>query len=249
MQDLLQSASGYDRLLLKLESIADLSSEERAALRRLPIRVRDLSAGEDFVQDGDIPTESCLLLEGLACRYKLLEGGGRQILSFHIPGDIPDMQSLHLTRMDYSMSALGRSQVAYIPHASLRTLTREHPGLAEIFWRDTLVDAAIFREWMIGLGRRDAACRLAHLFCELMVKFRAVHLANNDKAPLPLTQVELSDALGLSPVHVNRVLQDLRGAGLIRFGHGVLEVLDWQGLVRAGDFDPCYLHLEEGLAA
>jgi CRP-like cAMP-binding protein len=249
MQDLLQSAAGHERLLLKLESIADLSSEQRSAIRNLPIRLRQLAPGEDFLQDGDVPKHSCLLLEGLACRYKLLQGGGRQILSFHIPGDIPDMQSLHLARMDYSMSALGPSQVAYIPHASLRTLSREHPRLAEIFWRDTLVDAAIFREWMIGLGRRDAACRLAHLFCELMVKFRAVQLAKNDRAPLPLTQIELSDALGLSPVHVNRVLQDLRGAGLIRFGHGVLEVLDWEGLVRTGDFEPCYLHLDEGLAA
>ena len=244
MQDPLKSEPHYDRLLNKLESIGDLTSEQRAAIRELPIRTRVLEPREDMVQDGDVPFECCLILEGLACRYKLLDDGRRQIFSFHMPGDIPDLQSLHLRRMDHSVCAILRTRVAYIPHASMRLLLREHPALADIFWRDTLVDAAVFRAWMVGIGRRTAYARIAHLFCELMVRARAVHLVRDDSLVIGLTQAEIGDALGLSAVHVNRVIKELRTDGLIRLRTGTLTVLDWAGLMRAGEFEPDYLHLQ-----
>jgi CRP-like cAMP-binding protein len=244
MLDSLRSEPHYERLLAKLGSIADLTDDQQAAIRNLPARVRHLRAHEDIVMEGDRPTECCLLLEGFACRYKLLPDARRQILSFHIPGDIPDVQSLHLKRMDHSLSVLLPSRVALIPHAALRKLTHDHPPLADIFWRDTLIDAAVFREWMVGMGRRSALARIAHLFCELVVRLRAVHLVSNDSITLRLTQAELGDALGLSTVHVNRVLQRLRGDGIISLHAGLLRVLDWPALVAVGEFSPDYLHFE-----
>jgi CRP-like cAMP-binding protein len=211
--------------------------------------VRTLKADADIVRDQDQPSQCCLVLEGFLCRYKALDDGRRQIFSFHIPGDIPDLQSLHLTVMDHNLGTLVRSKVAFITHDNMRALLRNHPVIGDACWRDTLIDAAIFREWMVGMGRRQAYGRIAHLFCELTAKNRAIGLAPEDSFKLPATQADLGDALGLSTVHVNRVLQELRGAGLITLGGGVLTVLDWEGLKEAGEFDPTYLHLENREAA
>jgi CRP-like cAMP-binding protein len=182
-------------------------------------------------------------VDGFAYRYNLTDEGKRQILSFHISGDIPDLQSLHLEVMDHSLATLGPSRLAFIRHADLLSLMHSHPRLGHLLWRDTLIDAAVFRQWMVGLGRRDAHGRIAHLLCELLVRLRAVELVEDHAFELPVTQAELSDALGITTVHVNRVLQDLRGENLITLRGGSLKVLDWEGLQRAGEFDPTYLHL------
>jgi CRP-like cAMP-binding protein len=230
-------------LVRKLESIATLTAEEKAALLRLPLRLKTLPAHQDIVRAGDSPSESCLIVAGFAYRYILTAKGKRQILSFHISGDILDLQSLHLSVMDHSLATLAPSSLAFIPHDDLRSLMRSHPRLGDLLWRDTLIDAAIFREWMVGLGRREAYGRIAHVLCELLVRSRAVELVQDHAFTLPVTQAELGDAFGLSTVHVNRVLQDLRGDGLISLHGGSLKVLDWEGLQKAGDFDPTYLHL------
>jgi CRP-like cAMP-binding protein len=146
-------------LVRKLESIAPLSDEERQAIVGLPMMVRNLKADQDIVRDQDRPSQCCLILEGFACRYKVIEGGKRQIFSFHIPGDIPDLQSLHLDIMDHSLGTIVASKVAFIPHEMVRAFIRAHPRIGDVFWRDTLIDAAIFREWMAGLGRREAYAR------------------------------------------------------------------------------------------
>jgi CRP-like cAMP-binding protein len=195
------------------------------------------------VRAGDTPSESCLIVAGFACRYILTAEGKRQILSFHIAGDIPDLQSLHIDVMDHSLATLAPSSLAFIQHNDLRTIMRSHLRLGDLLWRDTLIDAAIFRQWMVGLGRRDAFGRIAHLLCELLVRLRAVELVEDHAFTLPVTQAELGDAFGLSTVHVNRVLQDLRGDGLITLRGVSLKVLDWEGLKKAGEFDPTYLHL------
>ena len=140
--------------------------------------VRDLRADQDIVRDQDRPSQCCLILTGFACRYKMTPAGKRQIFSFHIPGDIPDMQSIHLRVMDHSLGTLTASKVAFIPHEHVRALNRRCPRIADVFWRDTLIDAAVFREWMAGLGRREAFARIAHLLCELFLRFKAVGLAN-----------------------------------------------------------------------
>ncbi|GEP04804.1 Crp/Fnr family transcriptional regulator [Methylobacterium oxalidis] len=238
-----------DMLIRKLESIATLSDEERQAIRSLPAKTRVLQPRQDIVRDGDKPSQCCLILDGWAYRYKLIGGGRRQIFSFHVAGDIPDLQSLRLHTMDHSLATLTQATVAFLPHESLRDLTTRFPSLTAILWRDTLIDAAVFREWMTGMGRRDAFERIAHLFCELYLKLQAVGLAQSYRCPLPITQVDLGDALGLSNVHVNRVLQEMRGRGLITLHSGTLVIEAWDELMRACEFDPTYLHLEKRAAA
>jgi CRP-like cAMP-binding protein len=230
-------------LLRKLESIAPLAPEEKAALLRLPLRLKTVATHQDIVRAGDSPSESCLIVAGFACRYILTADGKRQILSFHIAGDIPDLQSLHIDVMDHSLATLVPSSLAFIQHSDLRTFMRSHPRLGDLFWRDTLIDAAVFRQWMVGLGRRSAHGRIAHLLCELLVRLRAIELVEDHAFMLPVTQAELGDAFGLSTVHVNRVLQDFRSDGLITLHGGSLKVLDWERLQKAGEFDPTYLHL------
>jgi len=235
-------------LIRKLESIATLSDEERQAIQSLPVRTRVLQPRQDIVRDGDKPSQCCLLLDGWACRYKLLSEGRRQIFSFHVPGDIPDLQSLHLHTMDHSLGTLTEATVAFIPHESLLELIARFPGLAALLWRDTLIDAAIFREWMVGLGRRSAYERIAHVFCEMYLKLQAVGLAGSYRCPLPITQIDLGDALGLSNVHVNRVLQAMRGKALITLRDSTLIIEAWDELNRVSEFDPTYLHLEKRAA-
>jgi CRP-like cAMP-binding protein len=231
-------------LIHKLGSQIVLSDDERNALQSITGTIKTLDAHQDIVREGDRPSACCLILEGFAYRYKLTETGKRQILSFHIPGEIPDLQSLHLDVMDHSLGTLARSKLAFLSHETVRDLTRRCPRIADAFWRETLIDVAIFREWMVGLGRREAYARVAHLLCELYVRLKAVGLANGHAYELPLTQAELGDAFGLSTVHVNRTLQDLRGEGLITLGSRSVTVKDWERLRAAGEFDPTYLHLK-----
>ena len=237
----------YERLIVKLESIADLSEAAKTALRSLPLRFRAFDENADIVRQGDVPTECGLIVEGFACRYKLLGEGQRQIMSFHIPGDLPDLQSLHLKTMDHSLLALTPTEVGFIPHAAIQEITRSHPEIASVFWRDTLIDAAVFREWLAGVGRRTAHQRIAHVLCEVYVRLLSVGLARPGAFQLPVTQAELADGLGLSSVHVNRVLQDLRRDGLITYRGKFVVIGDWDRLQAAGDFDVGYLHLKNGV--
>lgn len=238
-----------DMLVRKLESIASLSHDERLAIQNLPTKTRTVHPGQDIVQDGDQPSNCWLLLDGWMARYKDISEGRRQILSFHIPGDVPDLQSLHLAVMDHSIRAISPSTVALIPHDSLRALMVRFPNLAVALWRETLVDAALFRTWMVGMGQRSARERMAHLFCEMYAKLHAVGLADRHCVEWPLTQVDMAHALGLSNVHVNRALQDLRGQGLIILERRTLTIPNWSALCQKAGFDPIYLHLEKRAAA
>jgi len=242
------SAPIQSPLVRKLASIVVLSDAERSTLLGLAATVRNVGADEEIVHEGDRPSECCLIVDGFACRYKTTEAGKRQIFSFHIPGDIPDLQSLHLEVMDHSLGTLVPSKLAFIPHAAVRDLMRRCPRIADAFWRDTLIDAAVFREWMVGLGRRDAYRRIAHLLCELFVRLKAVGRTSGHAYELPLTQAEMGDALGLSTVHVNRTLQQLRGEGLIETQGGMVLVQDWERLKQAGQFEETYLHLRKEAA-
>jgi CRP-like cAMP-binding protein len=244
MSNRLFGSDEHERLIRKLESIAQINDTERRALGALPLRIKRYIEDTDIVQQGDAPGECCLVLEGFVCRYKILGRGQRQIVSFHIPGDVPDFQSLHLKVMDHSLGALTPTLVAFIPHAAFSELMRSHPRLAAAIWRDTLIDASIFREWLSGVGRRSAFERVAHLICEMFVKYEAVGLSRNGSFELPITQAEYGDALGLSTVHVNRSLMALRKQGLIASKGGRTQILDWESLKKAGDFDPMYLHMQ-----
>ena len=233
----------HDLLIRKFESIAPLSEADRQGLRSISGLMRQLRAYEDVVREGDRPDTVCMIVDGFACRYKILADGKRQIISFHIPGDTPDILSLFLKTMDHNLCALAPTTIAHAPHQVMFDLFARYPSLVQLFWRDTLIDAAIFREWMVGLGRLEAYPRLAHVLCELMTRMKAVGKAHGNTCPFPLTQAEIGDALGMSTVHVNRTLQELRADKLISLQSGVLHILDWEGLERACDFDPSYLHL------
>ena len=230
-------------LLRKLESIGEVSIQDRQALTRLDHRVRYLAPRDDVALEGEEATDCCLLVDGLMHRYKVLPDGRRQILGFHTPGEIPDLFSLHIRRADHNLASVGPCTVALIAHADLHTLLTRYPDIKDLFWRDTLLQAAISQAWIIGLGRRSARARLAHLFCELFCRLAAVGLANRTRCSLRVTQADLGDALGLSTVHINRSLQELRREGLLSLESGCLTIHNWDRLAATAGFDPAYLNL------
>ena len=242
-------APDYNPLIRKLDSIFTLSDDERQALESLPMQVTVIGKNQSIVREGDRPSRCFLLLSGFACTYKLTGQGKRQIMAFDVPGDIPDLQSLHLKVLDNSVGTLTPCRVGFITHEALRDICNRFPRITAAFWRETLIDAAVFREWVMNVGRREASQRMAHIFCEMVVRLRAVGLADDHSCDLPITQVEFADAAGLSTVHVNRVLQAMRADGLIELSGDQLNIPDWERLKKAGDFDPTYLHLEQEQAA
>jgi CRP-like cAMP-binding protein len=246
-----QIESGHDALIKRLDSIARLTDEDRAALRTLPLQVLEVAPDQDVVREGDRPSRCCLILEGVACIYKVTARGKRQISAFQLPGDIPDLLSMHLETLDSSVGTITRCKVAFMWHADLRALCRDFPGLADALWRTTLIDASIFKEWITNVGQREAYSRLAHLLCETMVRARAIGLAQDHTCPFPVTQEDLAAATGMTPVHVNRILKELRADGLVELRASKLTVPDWEKLKEVGEFDPGYLHLKhpEALAA
>lgn len=230
------------RFVENLELYGRLSDADRAAVAALPMTVRRFEAGEDIVNEGDAPSQCRLLLSGLAFRHKTLRDGRRQIMSFYVPGSICDMEGL-LLAMDHSVAALSRAEVGFITHSAMEALLDGHPAISRALWRSEMVENAVAREWMVGMGRRTAYARIAHLFCEMFARLRAIGLVEGNRCRFPITQTHLSDSLGLSVVHTNRVLQALRRDGLLAFRGGELIVHDWPGLQAAGEFDPSYLHL------
>ncbi len=228
-------------LIRKLEQFGKLSSNERQILENVRLDVQQAGAGQDLGQDGQRSSHCSLLLKGVACRYRMMQDGQRQIMSFHFSGDILDLSGLLLGKLDHGIGTLTPVEVAPIAHATLRGWIEQHPGLGRRLWQDTLVDAAVFREWVVNVGRRSAYARTAHLLCEIVTRMRAVGLAQ-DHLSLPVTATDLADATGLSVVHVNRVLQELRTRKLVESRGKALAVLDWGGLKHAAGFDPDYLH-------
>lgn len=220
------------------ERLSDASVE---ALRNLTVRVRDFQANQDLVQAGSRPTESCVVISGFAARSQYLPNGGRQLDAVHMPGDFVDLHSLHLQEMDHSVTALGRCIAGFIPHNDLLVAMQSHPQLTWLFWQITVTDAAIARTWITCLGRRSAEQNMAHLVCELLVRLRAVGQVQDGVFQFPATQNDLADMLGLSTVHVNRTLQDLRAQRLLEWESQHVRVLDFDRLTEKAEFDPMYL--------
>jgi CRP-like cAMP-binding protein len=230
-------------LVARLETLGPLADADREALAALADNARDIGARRSIIREGDRPDHVHLMLEGWAARYKLLPGGMRQITAFLIPGDFCDLHTTILAEMDHSISTLTRARIAYVPRGRMEELT-ERPQLARAFWWSTLVDEAVLRNWIVNIGRRDAHEAIGHLMCELYARLKTVGLADDLHFELPLTQEEIGDALGLTSVHVNRVLQRMRGEGLISFARGALAIHDYVRLERASGFNPNYLHLD-----
>ena len=234
-------------LIRKLRIWDEVSGEEEAVLRDMLLATSLVEAKQDIIAEGSRPSVSTLLVEGFAVRYKLLEDGGRQITAVHVPGDFVDLHSFLLHRMDHGVSSLTACRVAAVPHPTLTSISRQHPHLSRLLWLMTLVDGAMHREWLVAMGRRTATAHLAHLVCELCRRLEVVGLAPDHQFLFPATQADIGDMLGLSSVHVNRCLQELRGSGLIHWQGHVVKILDWNGLTRVADFDPAYLHLRREL--
>jgi CRP-like cAMP-binding protein len=231
-------------LIAKLESVARLTQEDCSALAVLCEGPREMGARRNVIREGERPDHVHLMIEGWAARYKLLADGTRQITAFLIPGDFCDLHVTILGEMDHSIITLTRAKVAYIPRSRMDALT-ERPGLVKAFWWATLVDEAVLRAWIVNVGRRDAYEAIGHLMCELYVRMKNIGLADDHCFELPLTQEELGDALGLTPVHVNRVLQRLRAENLISFKGGLLTIRDYRALEEASGFNANYLHIAE----
>jgi CRP-like cAMP-binding protein len=230
-------------LVAKLETRARLSEEDRHDLNSLYADARDMGARRNIIREGDRPDHVHLMVEGWAARYKLLPDGARQITAFLLPGDFCDLHITILGEMDHGIATLTRSRVAFIPRARMDELT-ERPSLVKAFWWSTLVDEAVLRAWIVNIGRRDAFEAVGHLICELYVRMKNIGLVDDDRFDLPLTQEEIGDALGLTSVHVNRVLQRLRSEDLISFRQGLLTIHDYRALEKASGFNPNYLHIE-----
>ncbi len=234
--------SSSNVFIRKLQNISDLTQSDIAVLESIPLQKREYRANQDLVREGDRPTHSFVVLDGMVGSTKLTGEGKRQITSFFVPGDLPDLHGLHLSVMDCTFSPLTSARLGFMRHDALRAICNQHASISTVFWRSTLIDAAIYREWVTNVGRRDGYTRMAHILCELIVRLRSVGRIEDHVAELPITQSALGDALGLSAVHVNRLLQELRRDGLISTVGSRFHAVDWTGLVRAGDFQATYLH-------
>ena len=238
--------SAFAGLVRRLDRRSRLADADRQALEALPHSIRNFPAGAHFIRDGDRPESCCLLVSGFACRYKITGDGSRQILSFHMAGEFVDLQNSLLGVADHSAQALTESEAAVIPRQALRELALTRPGIAQALWIDTLIDAAIFREWVVNVGRRDSRARVAHLLCELSLRMQAAGLTSGHLYELPMTQEQLADAVGLTSVHVNRVLRQLGEERLISRDKRSIVIEDWRRMREAGDFNDRYLHEAQG---
>lgn len=232
-----------DAALRKLERTALLTEADRDAVRQLRHRREHAPAMRHLAREGDRANECCILIDGFACRYKTASGGGRQIVSFHVPGDFLDLQHLLFERADHSIQTVTPATIAWVRCDALRAIARERPAVGEALWRDTLVEASIFREWVLNVGRRDAMTRVAHMLCEFAARCETAGIGTPRRLRLPMTQEHIADATGLTPVHVNRMLRMLRDQGVIGGTGKQIEIANWQRMHAVADFRPDYLHI------
>ena len=239
----LPSPETLQPMLDKLRLWQKLDAADRQAVLALPHLTRTIDAGQVLVWDGDRPSNVCLMLSGFAFRHKIAGNGLRQILSFHMRGDVIDLHNAVLRVADHNIQMLTDGEVAMIPLEAILELMAARPRLAAALWYETLVDGSIFREWILNVGRRDARTRIAHLLCELALRQEQAGLGDRLAYRMPMTQDQLADATGLTAVHVNRMLKALDLDGLIRRDQRHVTITDWIALARAGDFSGHYLHV------
>ncbi|MBA3895754.1 MAG: Crp/Fnr family transcriptional regulator [Sphingomonadaceae bacterium] len=219
-----------------------LTADDLAALEAAVERVVELPPRHTLTRRGEPVANSTLLLEGVLCRYMDDRDGDRQLVAVQIAGDFVDLHAFPMKHLDHDIATIGPATVALVPHDRLETLVLERSSLARMFWFSTLLDAAMHREWIFRLGRLDARGRVAHFFCELFERLTMVELAEDGRFGLPLTQADLGEACGMTPVHANRVLRGLREHGVITFRDGVVTIDDREELRRLAEFDPAYLY-------
>lgn len=233
------------RMMHKFARREPLDDSDRKALLSLPFKVKMAEAGRYLVREGAPTDESALILSGLAFRHKLTADGGRQIVSIHIPGDFVDLEGSLLRVADHNVQTFTRCEIATISSRDILRLIEEHPRVGRAMWIDTLVDGSIFREWVTNVGRRDAKQRIGHVLCEFAIRLETAGLGDVNGYQFPMTQEQLADATGLTPVHVNRTLKALEGDGLIRRERRFVHIPDWERLREISGFNELYLHLDQ----
>jgi CRP-like cAMP-binding protein len=229
-------------LLVKLEQHTKLPDVDRDLLSRMLTDIRTFDGRRDIIRVGEDPEFVHLMIEGWSCRYSIVDDGRRQITAFLVPGDFCDAHIVMLGEMDHSIRVLGRARVAFISK-DLMAEVAERPSLTRALWWASLVDEGVSRAWLVNIGRRNATDRVAHLVCELHARLLSVGMGDDDRFEMPLTQEDLGDALGLTPVHINRVLRLLRERGLMTFSNRTIVIQNVEALKREAGFHPHYLHL------
>lgn len=233
----------------KLKGIAPLNDEEVRLLTEVCDTSRSVAAHRDLIREGDKPGPGFIVLDGWACRYKVLPDGSRQIVAFMMPGDFCDVHASTLDRIDHSIGTVTPCQIATVARETMEALIVATPMLTRSFWRAQLIDEGVLRAWIVSIGRRNASKRVAHLMLELFVRMRAIGLTHDGTCQLPLTQTLIADALGLTPVHTNRVLRGLREQGVMALNSGMLAIMDIGALVKIAGFDDSYLRAQAMNAA
>lgn len=247
MRQLSADPSTLEPLVRKLEYRVRLDPADRAAILALPFTARQIERHHYVVRERDPATHCCLMLSGYSVRSKMVASGARQIVSVHMKGEMVDLQNSLLGKADHSVQMLTACKVALIDRDLIVKLAFDRPNVGKAMWIDTLVDASVFREWITNVGRRDARARIAHLLCEFSLRLKIAGLGEDTHYELPMSQEQLGDATGLTPIHVNRTLMGLEKDGLIeRVSPRSIHIGDWRKLADAGDFDPNYLHLRPG---
>lgn len=232
-----------DRLLANRRGV-NLTDAERALLEGTISEVRTIEARQTIVHAEKKVDVSTMLIEGIMSRYIDDRRGLRQLVAVHVPGEFVDLHAFPMRRLDHSIGTLTPCTVAIVPHAALKEVIDSRPELARKLWFSTLIDAAMHRAWLFRLGRLDAAGRVAHFLCEMNARLQAVGLSDGHRFALSITQADIAEICGLTTVHTNRVLRQLREAGLCQIRASLVEILDPAQLIRRADFDPQYLYLE-----
>lgn len=234
-----------EKHLLKLRARDEVSAEEVEVIRSLISNTVEVPAHQTFIHAGREVSDSTLLIEGWMARAKDLRSGQRQLTELQLAGDFVDLHGFTLKRLDHDIVTVTRCLVGLVPHERLKTMTERHPHLTRLYWLMTNIDAAIQREWTLSLGRRTALQRVAQLFCELRLRLQLTGDVEGNSYDFPLTQTELAEFVGLTPVHVNRTVQELRRSGLLELGRRRVTILDVEALESVAEFDRCYLNLEQ----
>jgi CRP-like cAMP-binding protein len=236
-------APNIDLFILKLRARHNLSGEEESALRSVRWQPRTYERNQIMVHSGELLDHSILLLRGFVLRSKNTADGARQIVETNVAGDFVDLHGFILKRLEHEIGAATRCEVALAPHEELRRITDRLPRLTRVLWFQTLVDASIHREWMLVLGKKRGRARIAQFFCEMQARLGLVGLADKKGYALPFSQLELADITGMTPVHLNRCLKELREAGIVTFRNSHVDIHDLGRLSRDAQFDPNYLHI------
>jgi CRP-like cAMP-binding protein len=237
-------AFALDLFVKRLASRSNLTDDEAAAMRGVSGQIKDVRAHADFVRHGDRLDHACLVVNGLVGRFGQNRDGTRQITSLYIPGDMADLPSVVSGTSAWGLSALADTKIMRVPHDDLRRVAAKHVGIAEALWRDCVADGSIFSQWVVNVGRKDAISRVAHVLCEMAIRCELAGRGDRLTFPLPLTQADLADATGLTNVHVNRTLRELRIRSAAELRSGTVTVHDWDQLAVIAEFDPAFMLLD-----